>query len=96
MIKKKTQGISIFPDSFVIVEMAELILKSINRIQKKNKNEKKMTKERNQQAFWRDLLSLIKMQVIVPEAALRVLTLSCKIVIDSECKFSCVKSLKTE
>lgn len=55
-----------------------------------------MTKERNQQAFWRDLLSLIKMQVIVPEAGLRVLTLSCKIAIDSECKFLCVKSLKAE
>lgn len=55
-----------------------------------------MIKERNQQAFWRDFLSLIKMQVIVPEAALRVLTLLCKIAIDSECKFLCVKSLKAE
>lgn len=74
--------------------MSEVIIKSINRIQKKKR--KKMTKERKQQAFWRDLLSLIKMQVIVPEAALRVLTLSCKIAIDSECKFLCVKSLKAE
>lgn len=55
-----------------------------------------MTKERNQQASWRDLLSLTKMQVKIPEADLRELTLSCKRAIDSECKFLCVKSLKAE